>query len=117
MSNIDELIIHHIHTPVETLLAYRYLDHTDWEEYVDGQLLSLVSYFGLEYEYDMIIAINRDNIFTLGQWKYISKLLKTRTKEIRISSDPINKILHKGAKKYNGYFVDDYIVFPVKKEK
>jgi len=117
MNSIEELVIHHIQHPIDTLQAYELLEHMDWKEYDDSGLVSLVSYFKLDaLEYDMIITMHKDNVFSLSQWKVISKYLSNRTKEIRIQSDGTNKVLHKGAKKYGGYFIEDVIIFPYNKE-
>lgn len=116
MSSIEELIIHHLKRPIETLLVFKYFKHSDWIEYEDGKLISLVSYFKLDYSFDMVVAINKDNIFTPRQWRVIFTILKNRTKEIRIQSDSSNDKLHKGAKRFGGYFEEDEIIFPISKE-
>jgi len=114
---IEELVKEHLGTDrYETLRAYDMFEHTDWVEYKDNKLYSIVSYFTLEHlDFDMIVTMNRDNVFTLSQWKVISKLLRNRDKEIMIDSDPSNKVLIKGAKKYGGYFDYTNLVFPYNK--
>ena len=113
MDKIEELIIAHVRHPVDVLEAYKYLEHEDWLEYDKEELISFVSYFKLNNaDFDMIVAIHRDDIFSMGQWRIIKKYIINRRKELRINSDPSNDIIQLWVTKHGGYFDGEDIVLP-----
>ncbi len=110
---IEELLEEHLVEAKDTIACYRCFEHEDWEERgEEGELLSFVSYFYLDFKYDMIITASRSNVFSKKQWSVLRDTLLHRTKSIRIQSDPKNIALHKGAARYGGYFIDGEILFP-----
>ena len=98
----------------DTLRAHQCFDHITWLDMEDDSIIGFISYFRFHTkDWDMVVSHNKDNVYTLQHWKVLSKLLKTRTKEIVINSDSSNNVLHKGAKKYGGYFIGDDLHFPI----
>jgi len=87
--------------------------HEDWYDYAeDGELLGFISYFFLEDKSDMIITAAKDNRYSKAHWRVLRDTLINRSKPIRIQSDPKNKVLHKGAEKFGGFFLGSEIVMP-----
>ena len=114
IKTIEDRIKEHLPGKYEdTLACYRMWKHQDWVEYDDkGELIGFISYFFLDFKFDMIITAAKDNKFSRIQWKILRDTLLKREKYIRIQSDPTNKALVKGAKKYGGYWIEDEIHFP-----
>ena len=110
---IKELLIHHLpNRYTDTIACYDMWRHEDWKDMnPDGTINGFISYFFLDFKFDMIITAQWDNKFSKAQWKIIRDTIVNRTKPIRIQSDPSNPILHKVAKKYGGKFVEDEIWF------
>jgi len=97
----------------DTLACYDMWEHQDWEDIAeDGELVGFISYFLLDFKFDMIITAAKDNRFSKAQWRILRDTIKYRTKPIRIQSDPNNLALHKGAARLGGTFVEDEIHFP-----
>ncbi len=97
----------------DTLRCYDVFKSESWEDRDEetGELLGFVSYFFLDFKYDMIITAAKDNRFSKSQWRVLRDTLRKRVKPIRIQSDPSNLALHKGAKRLGGEFYDDEIFF------
>lgn len=97
----------------DTLSCYKCFEHENWEDRDPdtGELVGFVSYFFLDFRYDMLIAAAHNNRFSKSQWKVIRDTIVNRVKPIRIMSDPNNPLLHKIAHKYGGKFIEDEIFF------
>lgn len=112
---IIELMQGHINTPRGLFNAVYTFEMWPNEAYVevqDGTVVGLVTYFRLPIEFDVIMAMHRDNKFTTGMFRKLYDMIIDREKEIRISSDSSNKPLQKILQKYGGDFEGDVIVFP-----
>lgn len=100
------------------LIASARYDYNVWTEYKDNELKAFLCYFDLfTHSYDMICVTDRDNKYSLKIWKQLSKLLKNRTKEIRIESTPSKEdqvVIDKAIIKYGGYRKDNILIFPFK---
>lgn len=97
----------------DTLKCYDMWEHQDWEDITDdGELIGFISYFLLDFKFDMIITAAKDNIFSRTQWRIIKDAVVNRVKPLRIQSDPSNIVLQKIVKKYGGVFLDDEIWLP-----
>lgn len=97
----------------DTLACYDMWKHEDWEDITDdGELIGFISYFFLDFKWDMIITAAHANRFSKDQWKILQATLLNRVKPIRIQSDPNNIALHRGAARLGGYFIEDEIYFP-----
>ncbi len=108
----DRLKEHLPNRYTDTLRCYAAFEHEDWEEFTeDGELIGFVSYFFLDFKWDMIITAAKDNRFSKAQWRVLKDTIKNRVKPLRIQSDPNNKALHKGAARLGGKFVEDEIFF------
>ena len=115
IKTIEELLIHHLPNRYQdTLACYEMWEHEDWEDrdMETGELKGFISYFLLDFKFDMIITAQQENRFSKDQWKVLQKTIINREKPIRIQSDPTNPVLHRAAKKYGGKFVEDEIWFP-----
>ena len=114
ITTIEERIKEHLPGRyADTLACYKVWEHEDWEDKDEsGYLKGFVSYFFLDFKFDMIITAAENNRFSKEQWKVIRDTVVHRVKPIRIQSDPGNPILHKIAHKYGGKFYDDEIWFP-----
>ena len=112
---IEELIKKHRPNDYEDILEwYRECPHETW---IDKDTRGFISYFFLEdEEYDMIIVMATDDIFSRAQWRVLAKTLKVRSKEVQINSDSSNTKLQEFAARYGGYFKGEDIVFPRNKE-
>ena len=97
----------------DTLACYDMWDHEDWTEYDEdtGELIGFISYFFLDFRFDMIITAAKNNRFSKKQWRVLRDTIKNRVKPLRIQSDPSNKALIKGAARYGGRFIEDEIFF------
>ena len=112
---VIELINHHLKGKEATaaITALDLIDNTTYlEKDSTGMVVGLVSYFRLPIDFDVIMAMHKDNLFSKTMWKHLRKLLLTRTKEIRIQSDMTIEALHKGAARYGGYFDGNDIILP-----
>lgn len=97
----------------DTLACYDIWKHEDWEDRGDdGELIGFISYFFLDFKWDMIITAAHANNFSKAQWRILQATLQNRVKPIRIQSDPNNLALHRGAARLGGYFIEDEIYFP-----
>lgn len=103
----------------DTLNCYKVFTHEDWEDIDEdtGELIGFVSYFFLDFKYDMIVTAAKDNRFSKEQWRVLKDTLRNRVKPIRIMSDPTNIVLHKGAARLGGIFIEDEIFFNYPMEK
>lgn len=96
----------------DTLKCYEVFEHEDWEDIAeDGELVGFISYFFLDFKYDMIITAAKGDRFSKSQWAVLKSTVENRTKPLRIASDPKNKALHRGAARFGGVFIDDEIFF------
>ena len=118
ITTIEEMIKEHLLEPRDTLACYKCFNHESWEDRDEetGELVGFVSYFFLDFGFDMLIAAAKDNKFSKAQWRVLRDTIKNRVKPLRIQSDPNNYALHKGASRLGGFFVDGDIYFPMKKE-
>jgi len=101
--------------------GYEYMKVIDffWEtkgesiytEYEEGKLRAFLYYIPLPLYYDMVCVTDRYNEYTLSTWKELSKILRNRTKEIRINSTTRHPTIQKAIKKYNGYRDGDNLIF------
>ncbi len=97
----------------DTLKCYEMWEHQDWEERADdGELIGFISYFFLDFPYDIIITAAEDNKFSKAQWRILKDTINNRTKPLRIESDPSNPVLHRAIKQFGGKFVDSTIFIP-----
>jgi len=114
ITTIEERVKEHLPGRYQdTLACYDAFEHEDWEDITDdGELIGFISYFFLDFKWDMIITAAKDNNFSRKQWKILKHTLINRKKPIRIQSDPNNIALHKAAKRLGGKFIEDEIHFP-----
>ena len=114
IKTIEERIKEHLPGRYEdTLSCYDMWRHEDWEDKAeDGELVGFISYFFLDFRFDIIITAAKDNKFSKAQWRVLRDTIQYRTKPLRIQSDPYNKVLQRVVKKYGGKFVEDEIFFP-----
>ena len=112
--NIEDRIKEHLPNRYkDTLACYDMWKHQDWKDIAeDGELVGFISYFFLDFKFDMIITAAKDNKFSRTQWKILRQTILNRTKPLRIQSDPNNRALHKGAARLGGVFVEDEVHFP-----
>jgi len=119
ITTIRDRIIEHLPEPKDTLACYECFRNESWED-IDkdtGELLGFVTYFFLDFEYDMLIAAAKDNKFSKEQWRVLKHTIGNRAKSLRIQSDPNNKVLHRAAEKFGGYFTGGDIYFPLETKK
>jgi len=95
----------------DTISWYKNFSQETILYYKDGKLDGMISYFFLDFKFDMIIVMQRDNVFYKSMWKILKKTIQERVKPIRIMSDPNNKVLVRGAIRNGGKWVDDEIFF------
>ena len=112
-SDMLEIIEHHLpDRSRDTISCYEMWNHETYYEYnKEGKIDWMVSYFFLDFKWDMVIVMQRDNNFTKQLWKILKDTIKNRIKPLRISSDPTNKVLVRGAIKNGGIWHDDEIWF------
>jgi len=115
ITTIEELLIDHLPNRYkDTLKCYEMWEHQDWE-YRDeetGELTGFISYFFLDFRWDMIVTAAKDNKFSKSQWRVLRDTVSNRVKPIRIASNPNNKVLHRAAHSFGGKFFEDEIWFP-----
>lgn len=111
---IEELLIEHLGTRVEdTLSCYAMWEHEDWEDITDdGELIGFISYFLLDFKFDMVITAAKNNRFSKTQWRILRDTIVKRVKPLRIQSDPSNTAIQKSAKRFGGIFLEDEVWFP-----
>ena len=111
---IEELLIDHLGTRVEdTLSCYAMWEHEDWEDITDdGELIGFISYFLLDFKFDMVITAAKNNRFSKTQWRILRDTIVKRVKPLRIQSDPSNTAIQKSAKRFGGIFLEDEVWFP-----
>lgn len=111
---IEELLIEHLGTRVEdTLSCYAMWEHEDWEDITDdGELIGFISYFLLDFKFDMVITAAKNNRFSKTQWRILRDTIVKRVKPLRIQSDPSNNAIQKSAKRFGGIFLEDEVWFP-----
>ena len=111
---IEEMLIQHLPNRYEdTLACYEMWVNENWKDIdSDGNFNGFVSYFFLDFKWDMIVTAAKDNRFSKEQWRVLKHTIRNRTKPIRIASDPSNPVLHRVAKSFGGKFFDDEIWFP-----
>jgi len=96
----------------DTLACYEAFEHQDWVEYnEEGELIGFISYFLVDFKHDIIITAAKNNKFSKAQWRILRDTIVNRVKPLRIQSDPTNQVLHRGAAKYGGKFIEDEIYF------
>lgn len=115
---IEDMIREHLLEPRDTLACYKCFSNESWEDRDEetGELVGFVSYFFLDFGFDMLIAAAKDNKFSKAQWRVLRDTIKNRVKPLRIQSDPTNPVLHRAAESFGGFFVDGDIYFPINKE-
>ena len=114
INTIEERIKEHLpNRYADTLACYDMWEHEDWEDRDEdtGELIGFISYFFLDFKFDMVITAAADNKFSRAQWKILKHTIENRVKPLRIQSDPTNKALRKGAARLGGKFVEDEIYF------
>jgi hypothetical protein len=96
----------------DTIAWYKYFKHDTVLFYDDDNNLdSMLSYFILDFPFDMMIAMQRDNKFSKEMWRILRDTIHLRVKPLRIMSDPNNKVLVKGAIRHGGEWHQDEIWF------
>lgn len=106
---IEDRIREHLPEPRDTLACYECFRNESFEDRdkKTGELKGFVTYFFLDFPFDMIIAAAEDNRFSKSMWYVLRDTIVNRVKPLRIQSDPTNPLLHKAVKKYGGYFTED----------
>ena len=67
----------------------------------DGDIRSLCMYIETQLEYDMIIAMDKTDVYPISLWKLIKRTILNNTeKELRINST-LNKPIRKWCQKHN----------------
>jgi len=99
-----ELIRHHLPgRSRDTESCYQMWEHETLLYYnEDNQLDAMISYFYLDFPFDMMIVMQRNNKFYKDMWKVLRDTIQHRVKPIRIMSDPTNKVLVKKTQQYGG---------------
>ena len=96
----------------DTLSWYENFEHETVLYYDDeGQLDGMISYFFLDFRFDTVIVMQRDNVFYKSMWKVLKNTIAKRVKPLRIMSDPSNDVLVKGAKRHGGEWMQDEVWF------
>ena len=96
----------------DTIAWYENFTHDTVLFYDDEDRLdSMLSYFSLDFRFDTMIAMQREDKFSKRMWKILRDTLVSRVKPIRIMSDPKKKALHKAAARYGGKFYEDEVFF------
>jgi len=118
ITTIEEMLVEHLPEPKDTLSCYKCFRNESWEDKDPntGELVGFVTYFFLDFGFDMLIAAAKDNKFSKAQWRVLRDTIKNRSKSLRIQSDPNNPVLHRAAESFGGFFVDGDIYFPINKE-
>lgn len=108
-----DLINHHLpNRSRDTITWYENFEHETLLSYnEDGSIDWLISYFYLDFTFDTMIIMQRDNKFTKTMWRVIRDTVSRPIKPIRIMSDPNNTVLVKTAIKYGGEWHQDELWF------
>lgn len=112
--DILDLAYEHAGDEYRKVLIYYWGDNgsTIYTEYEEGILRAFLFYTPLVgFDYDMVCVTDRYNNYTLNTWKQLSKLLKNRTKEIRIDSKTRHPAIQKAISRYGGYRDGDTLIF------
>ena len=111
--DVVELAYEHGGDEYSKVLIYYWGDKDSliYTEYEEGKLRAFLFYVPLPLSYDMICVTDRYNDYTLSTWRQLSKLLRNRTKEIRINSTTRHPTIQKAIKKYKGYRDEDTLIF------
>ena len=91
----------------DTLTWYENFTQETVLYYKDDKLDGMISYFYLDFGFDTIIVMQRDNVFYKSMWRILKDTIAKRVKPLRIMSDPSNKVLVKGAKRHGGQWHHD----------
>ena len=96
----------------DTIAWYKNFEHETILYYNDeDKLEGMISYFFLDFKFDTMIVMQRDNVFYKSMWRILKDTIKSRVKPLRIMSDPSNKVLVEGAKRHGGQWHHDEIWF------
>jgi len=112
-----ELIKHHLpNNHLDTIRLYENFNHETVLYYITDErgirrLDAMISYFFFDFSYDSIVVMQRDNNFNRDMWKILKDTIKTRSKQLRIMSDPTNQALRRAVERLKGYWVEDEIIF------
>ena len=108
------MLIQHLPNKYEdTLACYDMWEHEDWKDLdEEGNLKGFISYFYLDFKWDMIITAATDNRFSKAQWRILKKTVLARTKPLRVASDPNNKAIISSVERLGGKFFEDEAWFP-----
>ncbi|OYT57747.1 MAG: hypothetical protein B6U76_00125 [Desulfurococcales archaeon ex4484_217_2] len=92
----------------DTISCYQMWDHETLLYYdEEGNLDAMISYFFVDFPFDMMIVMQRNNKFYKDMWKVLRDTTQNRVKPIRIMSDPNNKVLVRKTKQYGGEWHQD----------
>lgn len=113
LPEMEELIEYHLPgRSRDTLSCYKMWDHETLLYYTpEGKLDAMLSYFFLDFPFDMIIVMQRDNKFYKHMWRTLRDTTQQRVKPLRIMSDPNNRVLVNKVKEYGGEWHKDEIWF------
>ncbi len=95
----------------DTITWYKSFTHETILYYDGDKLDGMISYFFLDFVFDTMILMQRDNTFYKSMWRALKDTIKNRVKPLRIMSDPSNKVLVKGAIRHEGVWHHDEIWF------
>ena len=96
----------------DTLACYTGWRHETMKEYnTQGEIDWMISYFYLDFKFDMIIVMQRDNKFSKSLWRILRDTIDKRVKPLRVMSDPSNEAIVEGAKRHGGVWMNDEIFF------
>ena len=96
----------------DTITWYKNFKHQTVLYYDEEcKLQGMISYFLLDFQFDTMIVMQRENVFYKSMWRILKDTIKSRTKPLRIMSDPKNDVLVKGAKRHGGQWHHDEIWF------
>ena len=96
----------------DTITWYRSFKHETILYYdIEDKLEGMISYFFLDFVFDTMVVMQRDNVFYKSMWRILKDTIKNRVKPLRIMSDPNNKVLVKGAIRHGGTWMQDEIWF------
>jgi len=106
-----DLIKHHLPgRSRDTIAWYENFRHDTVLEYNDkGEVEWMISYFFLDFVFDTMIVMQRDNKFPKTMWRILRDTAHSRLKPLRIMSDPTNKVLVKMIEKHGGVWHGDEI--------
>jgi hypothetical protein len=111
-SDMIDLIEYHLpNRSRDTITWYENFSQETVLYYKDGKLDGMISYFFLDFPFDTIIVMQRDNVFYKSMWRILKETISKRVKPLRIMSDPNNKVLVRGAERHGGKWHEDEIWF------